>query len=109
MDEVASPSTAAEVPTPAVFAAALSGDPDAIINTSTPSGCMAATTCPNPKSCGSWSTAFECAETCSKTPCQGGTEGLLGRAFLNKFRDCTLLDGTACREWALTFTGLCGC
>src|SRR5262245_40317474 len=109
-DEIASPSTEAVVPpTPDVFAAALSGDPDAIINTSTPSGCMAAKTCPNPKSCGSWSTSFECSEMCLSGVCQGGAEGQLGRAFLNKFRDCTLLDGTACREWQLTSISFCGC
>lgn len=100
-DEIASPSTQAVVPTPDVF--------DGIINTATPAGCMAATTCPDPKSCGTWSTAFECNETCLSSLCAGGAEGRLGRAWSNKFRDCTLLNGTACREWALTSTLFCGC
>lgn len=109
MDQIASPSTEAVVPpAPAVFAAALSGDPDAIIN-STPSGCMAATTCPDPKSCGTWSTSFECNETCLTSLCSGGAEGRVGRAFSNSFRDCTELDGSSCREWQLTSTLFCGC
>lgn len=100
-DEIASSSTREVVPTPDVF--------DAILNTSTPSGCMAATTCPDPKSCGSWSTGFECNETCQSNLCAGGAEGRFGRAFSNQFRDCTLLNGTTCREWALTSILFCGC
>lgn len=108
-DEIASPSTEAVPPTPDVFAVPLSGDPDAIHNRTTPSGCMAATTCPDPKSCKSWSVSFECAETCQASLCQGGAEGRVGRGFSNSFRDCTLLNGDPCREWQLTTFLFCGC
>jgi hypothetical protein len=110
MDEVASPSTEAVVPpTPAMLAAALSGDPDAIVNAATPSGCMAATTCPDPKSCGTWSTSVECNETCLSSLCQGGAEGRFGRAFSNSFRVCFDAAGHSCTEWQLTSILFCGC
>jgi hypothetical protein len=110
VDEIASPSTQAVVPpTPAVFAVPLSGETDAIRNFTTPAGCMAPTTCPDPKSCGTWSTPFECAEECLPQLCQGGAEGVLGRGYSNSFRDCTLLDNSPCREWQLTTFSFCGC
>lgn len=99
VDEIGSSSTEAVPATPDVFA----------VPRTTPSGCIAATTCPDPKSCGSWSASFECAEQCQAQLCQGGAEGVLGRGFSNSFRDCTLLNGTACREWRVTTFSFCGC
>ena len=106
MDEISSPSPEAmALPAPA----ALSGDHDVIGNLETLSGCMAPTTCPDPKSCGTWSTSFECDETCLSSLCEGGAEGRLGRGFSNSFRDCTEQDMTTCREWQQTTFTFCGC
>jgi hypothetical protein len=89
--------------------AALSGDPAAVDDAIRPRSCVAATTCPDPKSCGSWSIPFECDEQCLPQLCQGGAEGVLGRGFSNSFRDCTLADQTPCREWQVTTFSFCGC
>lgn len=110
VDEIAAPSTQAVVPpTPAMLAAALSGDPDAMANAITPRDCVAPTTCP-PQfgSCAAWSTPSVCGTMCLSTICPG--EGLRGRELLNSFRVCFDPAGNSCTEWRQTNgTLFCGC
>lgn len=84
--------------------------------------CHGYTTCPNPKSCGSWSTYYACGTTCVyNRDCGGcgpihldpdcvpdGTKGL--RQFSEQFRTCTLQDGSTCTEYNLISSIVdCGC
>jgi hypothetical protein len=103
--EIAASGTDDVIPIPA----ALSADPAAVDDAIRPRACIADFTCPDPKSCGTWSIALECDEQCLPQLCQGGAEGVLGRGFSNSFRDCTLGNGSACREWRVTTFTFCGC
>lgn len=84
--------------------------------------CHGYTTCPNPKSCGSWSTYTACGTTCVyNRECGGcgpihldpdcvpdGTKGL--RQFSEQFRACVLQDGSTCMEYNLISSIVdCGC
>jgi hypothetical protein len=110
VDESIPPATEAVIrPTPAMLAAALSGDPDAMANAAMPSGCMAPTTCPAEfGSCAGWSSFTECGLTCLRTLCPGG-ENVRGTLFSNSFRVCFDKAGNSCTEWHETSSIFCGC
>lgn len=84
--------------------------------------CHGYTTCPDPKSCGSWSTYSACGTSCVRNrECGGcgplsqdpdcipdGTKGL--RQFSEAFRTCTLQNGSTCTEYTLISSIVdCGC
>jgi hypothetical protein len=72
--------------------------------------CHAGNTCPDPKSCGSWSTYANCEapfcmadETCVTT-------GIATYQLKERFRTCTLADSSTCTEWELVGVRLfCHC
>lgn len=111
VDEIISPSTEALIrPTPAMLAAARSGDPDAMANAITPNSCVAPSTCPAEfGSCGTWSTPSFCDTVCLSSICSGG-EGVRGELIKNSFRVCFDSTGTnSCTEWRQTSVLFCGC
>jgi hypothetical protein len=74
-------------------------------------GCHTNTTCPNPKSCGSWSGFYACGTDCHVNRGCGGCgpvlqdpgcvpDGTLGLyEYDEQFRTCILQDGTRCTEY----------
>jgi hypothetical protein len=110
VDDGIPPSTEAVIrPTPAMLAAALSGDPDAMANAAMPSGCMAPTTCPAQYgSCAGWSSFSQCGLTCLNALCPGG-ENVRGTLFSNAFRVCFDKDGNSCTEWQEKSSIFCNC
>lgn len=111
VDEIAAPSKEAVIPpTPAMLAAALSGDPDAMASAIRPNTCVAPSTCPSQfGSCAAWSTPSFCGEQCLSSLCEGGAEGRWGKAISNSFRVCFDAAGNSCTEWMQTSTLFCGC
>lgn len=111
VDEIAVPSKQAVIPpTPAMLAAALSGDPDAMASAIRPNACVAPSTCPSQfGSCAGWSTPSFCGEQCLSSLCEGGAEGRFGKAISNSFRVCFDASGNSCTEWKQTSTIFCGC
>jgi hypothetical protein len=85
--------------------------------------CHGLVACPNPASCAAWSSPYTCGTICGNSrECGGcgplnedpfcvpdGTKGL--REVYERFRTCTLQNGSSCTEYTIT-TGLvidCGC
>lgn len=78
--------------------------------------CQSASTCPDPKSCGSWSGYFDCEEPfCDLDPFCGAKVGQEEAPatfqLRQQFRDCILLDGSPCREYSnlIAVRRRCGC
>jgi hypothetical protein len=85
--------------------------------------CHAPTTCPNPASCAGWSTSYACGTFCGFSRACGGCgpiqtdpecipDGTPGqRTKFERFRTCTLQNGTSCTEYSVTMGGVteCGC
>jgi len=54
-------------------------------------------TCPEPKSCGSWSGWYACDdEFCEEDPC---VAGIATFQTMERFRSCTLADNSNCVEY----------
>jgi hypothetical protein len=107
---VSSPMEAVIPPTPAMLAAALSGDPDAMANAIGPRSCIAPSSCPSQfGSCGTWSAFDICDSTCTTQLCAGGAEGRLERLKENSFRVCFDAVGNSCTEWRQGNATQCGC
>jgi len=86
--------------------------------------CHAVTTCPDPKSCGSWSSYYTCGEVClaaiscngcphppdPEDPCEPNPQKGL-RPVYEKFRSCILQNGSSCTEYSSYNGGIisCGC
>jgi hypothetical protein len=72
--------------------------------------CHGTTPCPQPKSCGSWSSYFNCsAPFCEQDDpgCGGGPATYQAK---ERFRACTLAGGTMCTEYESIAQRLhCGC
>lgn len=114
-------------PTPAMLAAALSGDPSRMQASTALSGCPAPSTCPTEfGSCTGWSAPSACnlscvaAPLCScpigpqhpdypSEPCEPDPE--IGRAITtsSSFRVCFNSAQQACTEWKQSFSSHCGC
>jgi len=119
-DTTATIARAVIAPTPAMLAAALSNDPDAMRDAAaaTAGTCQAATTCPSQfASCTAWSTPALCNETCGATycicrpvwQCEGEPPEPRGTQTYNAFRVCFDANRNSCTEWTNTTTSFCGC
>jgi hypothetical protein len=74
--------------------------------------CHGYTSCPDPKSCGGWSTLVDCdSQFCDSHPdCDFKTGGTAIVQLKERFRACTLADGSQCLEWQLySYKVRCGC
>lgn len=104
---------AVEEPTPAMLAAALTGDPEKMAAAITNVGsCHTASTCPGFASCTNWSAASECGDSCTKRCCHDSrcTEpDVGGTIFSESFRVCFNSAGASCTEWAISSAFVCGC
>lgn len=107
-------------PTPAMLAAALSNDPDAMRDAlvATASTCQASSSCPAQfGSCGGWSTPSLCNETCGAPlcrcrpiiDCDGEPPEPSDTQTFNSFRVCFDANHNACTEWTSTQSRFCGC
>ena len=115
-------------PTPAMLAAALSGNP-ATMHAAAASltSCPAASTCPaGYGSCTTWSAPSECNSTCTESPlctcpimpehpdypnepCVPDLSVLRGRTTSSAFRVCFNAAQQACTEFKQSVTFSCGC
>jgi hypothetical protein len=116
-DEVVAPPVERMItPTPAMVAAALSGDPKVMASAITVNACQSSTTCP-PEfgACTNWSASEECAFSCgSLCRCIFTPEGdcepeVRGRSTFNSFRICFDPSGNGCTQWRQTISTFCGC
>jgi hypothetical protein len=116
-------------PTPAMLAAALTGDPVKMqAAAATQSSCHAASTCPAAYgSCSSWSAFSQCDATCTESsictcppviehpddpppePCVPDLSIRRGRMTSNSFRVCFNSVAQACTEWKQAVSFSCGC
>jgi hypothetical protein len=75
--------------------------------------CHGFITCPDPKSCGSWSTWVACdSPYCDDADsfCLGKNIPLATWQPKEQFRACTLSNGSQCLEWVTaSFRTRCGC
>lgn len=78
--------------------------------------CNSPSTCPDPKSCNNWSGYYDCEMPfCDFDPFCGAKigqeEGPATFQLRQQFRDCTLLNGSPCREYSniYAFRTRCGC
>lgn len=75
--------------------------------------CHGFVSCPSPVSCGSWSSLFNCdSPFCDTHPsCDSKTpDGIAIVQLKERFRACTLANGSQCLEWELySFKVRCGC
>jgi hypothetical protein len=75
------------------------------------SACHGWTTCPSPKLCGAWSTYGDCDSPCCgyDSYCEGkGLDATVQPR--ERFRICTLGNGSSCTEWQTwSFRLYCGC
>jgi hypothetical protein len=74
--------------------------------------CHSGGPCPNPTSCGGWSTLVACdSPFCDSHPsCDFKSGGVATVQLKERFRACTLADGSQCLEWQLySYLVHCGC
>lgn len=113
VEETVMPSTEALIrPTPAMLAAALSGDPDAMASAAPATSCMASTTCPAQfTNCTGWSTAVVCADQCTATRCSSkpGIDTIKEIVTTNAFRACLDASQNACIQWQSITSTACSC
>jgi hypothetical protein len=114
-------------PTPAMLAAALTGNPSAMQAAATLSGCPAPSTCPTSfGACTGWSAPSQCNQTCTQSPlctcpiviehpdfpsepCVPDLSIMRGRNTFSSFRICFNAAQQACTEWKQSVTFFCGC
>lgn len=116
-DVTVEPVAVGVAPTPAMLAAALTGDPVAMRDAAaTFGGCNAPTSCAGFGSCGSWSAADYCDASCGPALCKCNPrdpncdpEGLRGRDTYQSYRVCFNPAGESCTEWKQTTIAFCGC
>jgi hypothetical protein len=93
--------------TPAMLAAALTGDPELMRDAARAEGgsCHAPSTCPGFASCGGWSQLNICNETC------GSSCGLAKTThqYSDSFRVCFNAAGASCTEWRQHHFSFCDC
>jgi hypothetical protein len=65
--------------------------------------CHTTTTCPDPKSCGSWSTGFVCGTRCAPANRQCDFQQAL-ITYVESFRSCVLQDNSMCTEYLVSGT-----
>lgn len=102
------PSVEAVIPTtPAMLAAALTGDPDVMRDAARAEAgsCHAPSTCPGYASCGGWSRLNVCDEVC------GSSCGLAKTThqYSDSFRVCFNAAGASCTEWRQSHHSFCDC
>ena len=111
-DEIAVSSTAAvSVATPAMVAAARSGDPAAMAASITLTSCVAPATCNEQVfACETaWSDPVFCDAQCTTRLCVAG-EGNFENDISSSFRVCFDSTGhNTCTEWRQTIVKSCGC
>jgi hypothetical protein len=110
-DEVAVSSieTASAPTTPAMLAAALTGDPQAMADSVNLLSCPAPFTCTPTSawSCQNWSGPTFCDTQCTTQVC---AEGTIEKDFSSEFRICnSLTGGGQCTEFRIITTNSCGC
>ncbi|HEX6901699.1 MAG TPA: hypothetical protein VF789_18370 [Thermoanaerobaculia bacterium] len=74
--------------------------------------CHSSIPCPEPKACSNWSAAFNCGTLyCDYHPICAKTGDLATLQPREKFRSCTLQDGSTCLEYAAApaLRTACGC
>lgn len=74
--------------------------------------CHLAPSCPDPKVCGAWSTMASCdSPFCDSHPdCDHISGGTAIVQLKERFRVCTIADGSQCLDWQLySFKVRCGC
>jgi hypothetical protein len=110
-DEIAaSNAIAMSVATPAMIAAARTGDPDAMAASITLTSCVAPFMCNESLfSCGNWSSPVFCDAQCTTKLCVAG-EGNFENDISSSFRVCwDALGQNSCTEWRQTIIKSCGC
>jgi hypothetical protein len=84
-----------------------------LVTPASAAACHGFITCPNPKSCGSWSTWVACdSPYCDDADsfCLGKNIPLATYQPKEQFRACTLSNGSQCLEWVTaSFRTRCGC
>jgi hypothetical protein len=114
-------------PTPAMLAAALTGNPLEMQAAATLSGCPVASTCPAGfGACTGWSAFSQCSQTCTQSslctcpivpqhpddpsdPCVPDLSIRRERTTSSAFRICFNAAQQACTEWKLAVSFSCGC
>ncbi len=73
--------------------------------------CHGDVSCPNPSSCANWSTLYSCGEPyCDYDPVCAKEGDLATFQPRERFRACTLQDGSTCLEYMVAPRGKsCGC
>ncbi|HEV7508628.1 MAG TPA: hypothetical protein VGS07_27360 [Thermoanaerobaculia bacterium] len=83
-----------------------------LVSPAAAAACHGFITCPDPKSCASW-TAFTACEDpfCDSHPsCDIKSNGIATVQLKERFRACTLSNGSQCIEWQTSsFVVHCGC
>jgi len=96
-------------PTPAMLAAALTDDPDAMPQV-TIASCQAPFTCPSRYDIRqNWSDATWCDDYCDGGLGCPPEEGDHGQVIFQSTRRVYDIDGNFCTEWRLTTVPICGC
>lgn len=84
-----------------------------LVTPASAAACHGFSTCPDPKSCGGWSTLVACdSPFCDSADPFCESKGALTATYQpkEKFRACTLSDGSQCLEWlTISFRTHCGC
>lgn len=102
------PSVEAVIPTtPAMLAAALTGDPDRMREAARieAGSCHAPSTCPGYESCGTWSSLNMCDETCGSSCSLARTT----HQYSDSYRVCRNAAQDSCTEWRQHHFSFCDC
>jgi putative hemolysin len=84
-----------------------------LVTPASAAACHGSSACPDPKSCGGWSTLVACdSPYCEEADsfCLAKGAQLETYQLKEQFRACTLSDGSQCLEWmTFSFRARCGC